>query len=189
MNIDLQQHAPTGPRLGPFLSLSLALLATASINLLSGTAALSEEPIAKWRGWGEFGGYFGSDNASRGEVAIFAPLLQNGTSLLFTDVRGKLFEDNAREGNAALGYRHMLSPGWNLGVWAGLDIRNSVHGNTFWQAAGGIEALSEVWDLRINGYLPLSNSKSAPGMATVLLSGNSILMTGVEEIPLYGIVR
>lgn len=148
------------------------------------------EPVSapdKWRGWGEVGSYFGTDNASRGEVAIFAPLLQSETGLLFTDVRGKLFEEDNQEGNAALGYRHMLSSGWNLGVWGGLDLRNSQDGNSFWQAAGGFEALSENWDVRVNGYLPLSDPKNAPSLASVSLSGSNILMTGGKEIPLYGV--
>lgn len=140
----------------------------------------------KWSAWLEFGGNYSSER-SRTESGLFAPLWQSPNTLLFADIRGKLFEENVTEGNFALGIRHMLPSGWNLGAWAGYDVRRSTTGNVFHQAALGVEALHEMWDFRLNGYLPISDAKSSPGTASVFLSGNQILMSGGAEVPLYGI--
>lgn len=163
-------------------SLALAWL----IAFLPSTA--SAQNPKKWHGWGELGGYYGSDDSSRGEATIFQPLTQSQSSLLFLDARYKRFEQDIEEGNLALGRRIMLNSGWNLGLWGGLDIRNTgVDDNTFWQASGGLEALSERWDARLNGYVPLSDSKASPSIAEIGISGSSIFMIGGEEVPLYGV--
>lgn len=149
--------------------------------------AASPAQTAKWPAWTEFGGAFGSDNSERGEVAIFVPVTQSDNSILFTEFRGKLFENDVREGNFALGYRKMRSSGWNLGIWGGFDIRATEEDNKFFQIAGGLEALSERWDLRANAYIPVTDPEASPGLATVFLRGNQILMTGGEEMALYGV--
>lgn len=182
-------------------SLLAAALACATVLAPAGGAlAADDKPAAsskpgsggksapqKWEGWAEFGGFFGTDNASRGEVTFFAPLAQSPDDLFFADLRGKLFEDDVQEGNFALGYRRMLRNGWNPGVWGGFDLRSSEQGNLFWQLSGGAEMLSDRWDIRVNGYAPVSQPQSSPGTAKVFLSGNSILMSGGEEVPLFGV--
>ena len=165
-------------------------------------ATLSAQEIAspKWTPWVEFGGFYGSNDTSRGEAVLWVPLAQSQTSVLFGEARGKLFEDDMREGNFALGYRQMQANGWNIGVWGGYDIRRSEFGNTFHQLAGGIEALSDRWDFRANAYLPLNDSEivfTATALASnsvVELSGNQIGMVTtvtsttrtMEELALWG---
>src|SRR5262245_32030400 len=99
---------------------------------------------AKWHPWFELGGYAGNEN-SRGELVLWAHLLQSSKSLVFADVRGKFFEDEQREGNAALGYRQMLQSGWNIGGWAGFDSRNTTLRSRFGQVAFGAEAMHPFW--------------------------------------------
>ena len=140
----------------------------------------------KWSPWLEFGGNYSSER-SRMESALFSPLWQSASTLVFADIRGKLFEENVSEGNFAVGMRHMLPSGWNLGAWVGYDVRRSTTGNVFHQAAFGIEALHEMWDFRLNGYVPLTDAKASPGTASVFLSGDQILMSGGAEVPLYGV--
>lgn len=140
----------------------------------------------KWSPWVEAGGFL-SNERDRGEATAFAPLLQNGDSLLFADVKGKLFSESVKEGNFALGYRQMTEQGWNLGVWGGYDIRESETGNTFGQVAFGLEALSVDYDARLNGYVPTSDPKSGGGLSTIELAGSQILMTGGREVPLWGV--
>ena len=177
------------------------------IGSLFGLAALA--PVSavaqdlaspKWTPWVEFGGVYGSNDTSRGEAVLWVPLAQGQTSVLFGEARGKLFENDMREGNFALGYRQMQASGWNIGVWGGYDIRRSEFGNTFRQLAGGIEALSDRWDFRANAYLPLNDSENvftATALASnsvVELSGNQIGMvttvtsttTTMEELALWG---
>ena len=144
----------------------------------------------KWSAWSEFGGAYKTDDASRGSVTLFAPLMQGPRDLLFVDARGKLFEDSAKEGNLALAYRTMLTNGWNVGAWVGADVRGTALDNTFGQVSGGLEALSESFDVRLNGYGPISAPQAA-GLNTsftqVVLSGPSIYMIGGQEVGLRGV--
>jgi len=179
-------------RLSISKSLQLGILLTLTLLfacLLSVTSSTAEpaSPPQKWHGWWELGGYYGTDDSSRGEVTIFQPLGQTATSLFFAELKGKFFEEDTQEGNYALGHRRMLPSGWNLGLWGGFDLRNTDDDNTFLQASGGLEALSDRWDVRANGYVPLTDPKSSPSLAAVRLSGNNILMIGGEEVPLYGV--
>jgi Inverse autotransporter, beta-domain len=144
----------------------------------------------KWSPWVEFGGAYVTDDASRGNVALFAPLSQGPRDLLFIDARGRFFEEDAREANVALAYRQMLPNGWNLGAWIGGDVRRTGFDNTFWQLSGGFEALSENFDIRVNGYGPVTDPQAAGfnnGFTQVVLSGSSIYMIGGSEVGLRGI--
>ena len=135
--------------------MTLRALFMAGIScILVAFTANADEINAKWHPWFEFGGYYNSGDASRGEIALFAPIAQSSTDLLFFDARGKFYEADAKEGNFALGYRHMHHSGFNLGAWLGADARHSELGNGFWQLSGGFEALSNNYDLRINWYGP-----------------------------------
>jgi hypothetical protein len=144
-------------------------------------AAAEQASAPKWSPWVEFGGYY-STESSRGEGAIFAPLWQNNSSLVFFDLRTKLFEEAVNEGNFALGYRQMMG-GWNLGVWAGYDRRRSSYGNVFNQVSAGFEALAAGWDIRSNVYLPINHEKlvsettSGSTGTSVSIVGSDILMT------------
>jgi len=119
-------------------------------------------------------------------------LAQTATTLFFLDARGKFFEDDVQEANIALGYRQMMPSGWNLGLWGGWDIRETTNDNTFNQISFGIEALSERFDFRANGYVPLEDDETVTNTNTfqALLQGNNILVEGtntlVRELALYG---
>lgn len=167
-----------------------------------GSSASAHDLSPKWTPWVEFGGFYGSNDSSRGEAVLWVPFAQGNTSLLFGEMRGKLFEDDMREGNLALGYRQMMPGGWNLGLWGGYDIRESAYGNTFHQLASGIEALSDRWDFRANAYLPLDDSEtlfsastftptSAPtleftGTSIGLMTTGFTTTTALQELALWG---
>jgi hypothetical protein len=119
------------------VAIVLAALLTGSWTALYGPAAHATAPEPKWSAWSEFGGVVGSDDASRGELALFAPLLQNPDTIVFVDLRGKFFEEDVQEGNYAVGFRKMHSSGWNFGLWIGYDVRYTRQDNTFHQIAGG----------------------------------------------------
>ncbi len=159
-------------------------IAAAVLTLAIAPPAIAQDLSApKWTPWLELGGFYGSDDTSRGEAVLWVPLAQSHNSVLFGEARGKLFEDDMREGNFALGYRQMQTNGWNIGIWGGYDIRDSQFGNTFHQLAGGIEALSDRWDVRANAYLPLNDSET-------LFSFTSIAVRSAAEIngPNIGLV-
>ncbi len=166
---------------------SLVCVAVIFAGLVPARAGGEFDGSGKFVGWWELGGYYGTDDSSRGEVVLFTPLMQSASTLFFLDARGKLFEEDVQEANLALGYRQMMPSGWNLGLWAGWDIRDSEADNTFHQVSVGLEALSERFDVRVNGYVPVTEPKGSPGLAEVFLRGNNILMIGGEEVPLYGV--
>lgn len=135
-------------------ALSASLLA-----ICSASSANAEDVLAKrWGPWVETGGQLGNGR-SLGEVNLFVPLLQNSNTLAFADLRGKFDNNDSVEGNFGLGIRHMLPSGWNLGVYGYYDVRRSPYGNTFHQLTLGAEALSEVFDLRANAYLPVGETE------------------------------
>ena len=174
-------------------SLTSGLAAALAALALSGAGALATEPSvsdfdARWGAWGEIGGTWGAGHSSHGEIVLLAPLGQTPDGLVFTDIRGKVYESAIVEGNFALGARRMLPSGWNLGGWGALDVRRTASDNYFGQVSGGVEALSEHFDLRLNGYLPLTGPQTAAGgMAGVILDGANIFMVGGQEVPLAGL--
>lgn len=149
-------------------------------------------PGPKWHPWLELGGY-GSNERSRGEAVVWAPLLQSQKALLFAEIQGKLFEADQREGNAALGYREMLSGGLNVGFWLGYDARTTELGTTFGQVSFGLEALHPLWDFRLNGYVPTNSDRlvswsttsvagpSSSSSPTAQLVGNQILLVSTTQ--------
>ena len=159
------------------------LAATATLVLAASTASPTNasEPTpspSTWHPWFEIGGYYnsrdnddsGSFGTSRGETTVFAPISGNERTLLFGQLTAKFFGEEAKEGNLAIGYRRMMSSGFNLGAWIGGDVRYSEIGNTFWQLSGGFEALSENIDVRFNWYGPITQPKSGvAGFAQVHL--------------------
>src|SRR5215469_5665743 len=104
--------------------------------------------------WGPFLDLDGKAGTKRniGEGDLFVPFLQNSTSMLFTDIRGRFDDHSNDEGNFGLGVRHMLSSGWNVGAYGYYDRRHTELGSTFGQGTFGLEALSIDWDLRANLY-------------------------------------
>lgn len=122
-----------------------------------------------------------------GDAALFAPLWQNDTSLLFADVRARFDDNSNREGNFGVGLRHMLDKGWNIGGYGYFDVRRSVHDNTFRQLTLGIEALNADFELRLNGYLPIGQRTHDTGQAaTASIFGTNIWIQGTEEHALAG---
>lgn len=141
----------------------------------------------RWGGWAELGGAIGGTNEDRAEAAVFLPIVQGEKGLFFVDARGKLFEEQVSEINAAVGYRQMLPGGWNLGAWAGADRRDTSQDNIFWTASGGVEALSDRFDARLNGYLAISDPKGSPGLASAVIEGGQVYLLGGQEVPLSGV--
>lgn len=113
-----------------------------------------------------------------GEGDLFAPLAQTDTSLLFGNVRGRFDDDDNREGNFGLGFRHMFA-GWNFGAYGYYDRKRTDFDNYFSQATFGVEALGRDFDFRANGYLPLGDRMKdagsiAGGPTFASLSGSTI---------------
>lgn len=118
----------------------------------------------KWGAHIDIEGKWGN-RRSLGDIGLFAPLWQNQTSLLFTDIRGRYDNDDGREGNFGIGFRQMLMNGWNAGAYAYYDARRTPAGNLFQQATLGGELLHADYDLRANFYLPFAKREYTLGGA------------------------
>ncbi len=114
------------------------------------------------------------------------PIAQDDKSLLFADLRGSFDDNGAKEGNFGLAYRRLGSGawrGWILGGYGFFDRRRTESGNIFLQGTVGMEALSEKWDFRINGYLPEAGSKLVtPESSTAATAGTGFTLTTTGEI-------
>jgi hypothetical protein len=163
-----------------------ALSAAALLGFLQPVAAQADSYAQKWNPWVELGGLGADDDGSRALGELWMPLLQGPSALFFFDGKFQFFEEDVREINAALGLRKMTASGWNLGAWFSGDLRETSNDNSFWQVAGGLEALSVKWDLRVNGYLPVTDPQASPSTAEVILQRNTIFMIGGQEVALHG---
>ncbi|MDX2216960.1 MAG: right-handed parallel beta-helix repeat-containing protein [Oculatellaceae cyanobacterium bins.114] len=110
------------------------------------------------------GGY---DGTTRFEG--FLPLFQTqGRDVAFLEGRFLLDNDANVGGNLVLGYR-AYSPSARrvFGGYIAYDNRNTDE-NTFNQLGVGFESLGEVWDFRVNGYLPLGDRQQTVGNPQLL---------------------
>lgn len=82
----------------------------------------------------------------------------NNAWLPFLDVRGHIFNNGKPAVNAGLGVRYLDSRIW--GVNAFYDYRNTKHQH-YNQVSIGFESLGEIWDFRLNGYLPIGDKNSS----------------------------
>ncbi|MEM9359408.1 MAG: inverse autotransporter beta domain-containing protein, partial [Pseudomonadota bacterium] len=173
---------------------SLAVAMAMLVSCAAATDASASQPSHKpstWHPWFEIGGYHnsrdedstGTTGTNRGETTVFAPIRGSERTLLFGQLTAKFFDDSAKEGNLAFGYRQMMPSGFNIGGWIGGDVRRTDIDNTFWQLSGGFEALSKNIDLRLNWYGPVSAPQTGvAGFAQVQLQGNQISIVGGEEV-------
>lgn len=78
----------------------------------------------------------------------------------FLDLRGHIFNDGKFAGNAGLGARSILgSRVYGANVY--YDYRNT-HRNDYNQIGVGVETLGCLWDVRVNGYIPVGKRISRP---------------------------
>ena len=143
------------------------------------------------RPWIEIGGVAGDrdDGSSRLETSLFAPLSQDSDTLFFTQMDGRFFTDpDAREGNFAFGLRHVADD-VILGGFLSYDGRYSQSNNYYDQVTLGGELLTEHFDIRANGYLPLRDEKHVSSDGDILLTNTSISMIAIQgyEVPLWGV--
>ncbi|WOD39432.1 hypothetical protein [Nodosilinea sp. E11] len=90
----------------------------------------------------------------------FVPLWQTpGQNIVFLE--GGLLLDNGGQlgGTAVVGYRQYLAEqDRTLGGYVAFDNRNTGKAS-FNQLGFGVESLSETWDIRLNGYVPVGNAR------------------------------
>lgn len=135
-----------------------------------------------------------------GQLNLMIPLLQQGDWILFADLRGIADTERGLEGNAGLGYRGMVGTKyrWIYGGYAFFDARRTKSNKLYYQVNPGVELLSEDFDVRANGYIPVGRTRhllsgttaSAGGIGQVQVVGTRIFMSvpggGEEEVSMAG---
>jgi hypothetical protein len=123
-----------------------------------------------------------NNKGTTGEGRLFIPVWQNTNNLLFMDMRGIGNSNHDTEGNFGLAYRALINDSWILGGHGFFDFRNSDDtNNRFYSATTGIELLSNDWDVRMNGYIPISGRKRVSSRDLgVVNDGIVVIKSGYE---------
>ncbi|MCL4679255.1 MAG: inverse autotransporter beta domain-containing protein [Alphaproteobacteria bacterium] len=94
---------------------------------------------------------------------FWIPLSQNERAVIYGDLRMMADSEDNKEGNVGVGYRQIVAaPVVGQGVagaaiW--FDHRITDYDSRFNQVTVGGEWLARDWDLRVNGYIPLSGDE------------------------------
>ncbi len=166
----------------------LGLLATSAWSAL----AYAQDELV---GRAEVNWRYGNDRSIL-MTEFWVPFLQEDDSVLYGDVRIMGDNQENHEFNLGVGYREIaevLGQKGVAGAHGWIDRRITKRGSTFHQATLGTEWLGEDFDMRMNGYIPLSEEKTYEEenttAGTAQLSGTGLFIdtnkTVLEE-PQYG---
>lgn len=100
----------------------------------------------------------------------------------FLDLRGHLFNNGMPAANGGLGLRYISSSRvWGFNTY--YDYRRTTH-RQYHQVGLGLESLGEIWDFRINGYLPVWTTRSSYFRRAQFyrFKDNSMILTRTREI-------
>ncbi|MDQ0350060.1 inverse autotransporter beta domain-containing protein [Ancylobacter vacuolatus] len=127
-------------------------------------------------------------NEGFGSFDLFLPMLGDTDRLLFLDARASFgSEQEIEQGSVGLGYRFRHENGWVYGINGYFDYLNSQYDNDFTQFGLGVEALSQDWELRANGYLPVGDLEAALASANAaLIEAGRLVFRAGEETALQG---
>jgi hypothetical protein len=103
----------------------------------------------------------------------------------FIDVRAHVFNNGKPAVNTGVGLRYLTSS-WVYGANTYYDYRKTNHDH-YNQCAIGFEALSERWDIRLNGYVPVGSTKSSYYKSRFShFKGNYAYLSSKREFAMYG---
>lgn len=99
------------------------------------------------------------------------PLYGDRDDSLFFDAQAKYGNDQNWGGAGGLGYRHIYQDKRILGAYIFGDQSSFSSGDlnreTFWFVNPGIESLGNLFDMRVNGYIPVSSQQETAGNYSV----------------------
>lgn len=102
--------------------------------------------------WGETGSY----TAGKGQLLL--PIYGDQSKAFFAIAEGNAVHDRSWLAGVGLGYR-LVQDERIYGGYLIADYNVSRDSNNFKILSPGLEVLGKVWDLHLNGYIPLSSSK------------------------------
>ena len=111
----------------------------------------------------------------------FAPLIQTpGENILFLEGHLSWFDYETIGTNLTLGYRSHDGEGDRVfGGYVSYDSRDTGN-NRFNQIGFGFERLSDDWDLRLNGYVPIGDNRKQVGSTVSNVTNASISSFGFQ---------
>lgn len=117
---------------------------------------------ARISGWGLGGNY--AEGLGDGMLSIIG----NDHWSLYTDVQGKYSSDDNWFAGAGIGLREIYDDSRILGGYVFADRNEfanpkTLASGTFWFVSPGIESLGNLWDFRVNGYIPVSTQTQKIG--------------------------
>jgi len=108
--------------------------------------------------------------------------------IAYGDLRGAVSGEGEFTASVGLGGRAAMGAGWLFGAYAYFDLGSGQYGSTFKQISGGIELLSDSWEFRLNGYLPVGDTEAeVDGLTTVTVEGGTFAVRQGYEVALHGI--
>lgn len=130
-------------------------------------------------------GMGGSETIGRAD--FLAPLVSNAcNSLLYADLQGQIGNDNAKYYGVGLGYRGINQNGL-FGGYLFYDQNYSKEQNSYSFINPGIEFKRPSWEIRANGYVPVSHRKNngrpfqEADTCGVNLNTNQLVFAGHDE--------
>ncbi|MGE5196229.1 MAG: inverse autotransporter beta domain-containing protein [Anaerolineae bacterium] len=131
------------------------------------------------------GGGIGYNKGYTTLEAFLAPDPGKWPVMPFLDARGHLFDDGKWATNAGVGFRAILgSRAYGFNTY--YDYRNT-HRWHYNQIGIGLETLGTLWDIRINGYLPVGKKISAPYHTKFAdFSGHHMILSQKRQFAMKG---
>jgi hypothetical protein len=113
------------------------------------------------------------------------PYTLDGSWVPFLDLRAHLFNDGNPALNAGIGIRHLThSRTWGFNGYYDYRKTHRFHYN---QVGFGFETLGEIWDFRVNAYVPVGKKVSRPFHTHFYeFENHSIMLSSKKEIAMKG---
>ena len=154
----------------------ITIISLVCIIMTIGTINIGAAP-KYWQPQFDIEGRIGGESAGFiGQAGVIYPIRQFSDSLFYTDLRGMFTSKEISEYNLGFGYRKLLKDrNWVLGGYGFRDWRNE-YGLVWDQWTVGGELLSDLFDLRINGYFPTDKKVLATSLPSdqIVVIGNNV---------------
>jgi hypothetical protein len=158
-------------------------------TMIAAAIAVASMPVVTYsEGWGRNIELFvapSSKNRSLIGGQVLQPLLQDGVSLTYFDLRGMFDISEVDELNFGLGHRRYINDTWLAGGYVSFDTRATDRVSRHNAVTFGLEALSERFDVNFNYYLPVSDPERV-GFADGVFLGTTLFTNGIVEEALEG---
>lgn len=157
----------------------LALLAAASLFAPLSAYAQNAAPRAELE--------LSGDGQAALSTGIFVPFALADGTVVFADGWLSYQDGGPLYGSVGGGVRQPFGD-WVLGAYGHFDFANSSRDFSYQQISAGIEALSQSWEFRINGFAPVGeNAHQVDGLSTVQIRNGQFVANQGYEVALYGV--